>query len=133
MADCRGRGNSVDVKSYKKYFGFLKGLIAHIVLKEEFETPLEYPETTGYIESVCVLRAYQRQGVATKLLEAVTSRGEYEEYMLDVTNINEHAIKCYEQFGFVECGREYVKRPKQKGFESKIIMKYVRRTEDCIQ
>ncbi len=124
ISDCNGRSILVDWKSYKKHFGFIKGIIASMVLKEEFEKQLEYPDTVGYIESVCVLKHCQRKGITTQMLEYAINNSKYTGYELDVTDINHGAIKCYEKFGFSEYKREKVKYAKQKGFNEKIFMKY---------
>lgn len=124
VADCDGRGLLTDANSYKKHFGFVKGMIAYAVLKEEFEKQLQYPDTVGYIEFVCVLKRYQRKGITTKMLEYALNNSDYIDYELDVTNINHGAIRCYEKFGFLEYKREKVKHAKQKGFEEKIFMRY---------
>ena len=124
VSDSYGRSVITNPKSYKKHFGFIKGQIASMILKGEFDKPLLYPNTVGYLEFVCVLKRHQRKGVTTKLLEYVITNTDYKDYELDVTNINIGAIKCYEKFGFVEYRREAVKHSKQKGFEEKIYMKY---------
>lgn len=124
IADCNGRSLFTNSKLYKKHFGFVKGIIASIVLKQEFEEPLSYPDTVGYLEYVCVLSQYRRKGITTKLLEYALHNSDYIDYELDVTNINHGAIRCYEKFGFSEYKREKVKHAKQKGFEEKIFMRY---------
>ncbi len=123
ISDCNGRSLLVDAKSYKKHFGFIKGILASMVMKEEFENQLNYPETFGYIEFVCVRKSYQRKGITTQMLEHALANSGYISYELDVTDINQAAIKCYEKFGFTEYKREAVKHAKQKGFNEKIYMK----------
>ncbi len=124
ISDCKGRSIFTDCKSYKKHFGFVKGIIASMIMKEEFEKPLKYPNTVGYIEFVCVLKSYQRKGITMQMLEYALNDSDYTDYELDVTNINQGAIACYEKFGFSEYKREKVKYAKQKGFDEKIFMKY---------
>lgn len=124
IADCNGRSLLTDAKAYKKHFGFVKGTVAISVLKKEFEELLKCPDTVGYIEFVCVLKRCQRQGITTKMLEYATNDSNYDTYELDVTNVNQGAIRCYEKFGFSEYKREAVKYAKQKGFDEKIFMKY---------
>ena len=124
VADCNGRSVLTDSKAYKRYFGFVRGMIAAIVLKEEFEKHLDYPESVGYIESVGVLKNYRRKGITTQLLSYAIANSKYIDYELDVTNINMGAINCYNKFGFIEYKREEVSHAKQKGFSEKIFMKY---------
>ncbi len=123
LTDCGGRALRTDAKAYRKHFGLVKGTLAALVLKEEFEKPLEYPETVGFLEFVCVRKSWQRRGVTTRMLEYVTQNAGYAAYELDVTNINEGAIQCYQKFGFVEYKRKAVKFSGQKGFNELIIMR----------
>ena len=77
ISDCNGRAATTDIASYKENFGFIKGNIANLVLKEEFESPLGYPPTTGYIEFAAVRNTYRRKGIATSMLEGNYSEPPY--------------------------------------------------------
>ncbi len=105
--------------SLKKHFGFLKGVISTFVLKEEFEKQLEYPVTTGYIEFVAVLLQL--------CFKKVCCWTNYQDFVLDVTDINDNAIQCYMRIGFEEFKRILEKHGKQKGFNERIFMRYCRR------
>lgn len=124
ISDCNGRAATTDIASYKENFGFFKGSIANLVLKEEFESPLDYPPTTGYIEFVAVRNSHQRKGIATSMLKESMIQSSYEDYVLDVTDVNTAAIRCYSALGFKEFKRAKEKHSKQKGFSAKIYMKY---------
>lgn len=124
ISDCNGRAVATDIASYKKNFGFIKGNIANLVLKEEFESPLDYPPTTGYIEFVAVRNTYQRKGIATTMLKESIIQSFYGDYVLDVTDVNTAAIRCYSALGFKEFKRIKEKHSKQKGFSAKIYMRY---------
>lgn len=124
ISDCNGRAAATDIASYKENFGFIKGNIANLVLKEEFESPLDYPPTTGYIEFVAVRNTYQRKGIATSMLKESMIQSSYEDYVLDVTDVNTAAIRCYSALGFKEFKRVKEKHRKQKGFSAKIYMRY---------
>ncbi len=124
ISNCNGRAIITDSVSYKKYFGFIKGIIAKIVLKEEFESKLDYPIKTGYIEFVSVKKDFRRKGIATTLIKESLRLSNYNEYVLDVTDINTSAINCYNRLGFVEFNRIKESHSKQKGFNEKIYMKY---------
>ena len=127
ISDCNGRAAKADKASLKKHFGFIKGIIGAIVLKEEFETLLDYPETTGYIEFVAVRKNYREQGIATTMLLESMKLTNYQDFVLDVTDVNTNAIKCYTKIGFEEFKRVPEKHGKQKGFNAKIYMRYVRK------
>ncbi len=124
ISDCNGRAAATDMASYKENFGFFKGNIANLVLKEEFESPLDYPPTTGYIEFVAVRNTHQRKGIATSMLKESMIQSSYEAYVLDVTDVNTAAIRCYSALGFKEFKRVKEKHSKQKGFSAKIYMRY---------
>lgn len=124
ISDCNGRAVMTDGSSYRKYLGFIKGVIAKIVLKKEFETELDYPITTGYIEFVSVKKAYRRKGIATTLIKESVKFGDYKDYVLDVTDINTSAIACYSNLGFEEFKRIKEKHGKQKSFNAKIYMRF---------
>jgi len=126
ISDCRGRAVLTDSTSYRKYFGIVKGIIAKLVLKREFEAPLEYPVTTGYIEFVAVRKDYRKKGIATIMLKESLKLSQYHDFVLDVTDINSSAIQCYNKLGFEEFKRVEEKHSKQKGFNAKIYMRYKR-------
>lgn len=124
ISDCNGRAARVEKVSLKKQFGFFKGFIGALVLKEEFEGQLEYPITTGYIEFVAVRKKYRKQGIAATMLKESMLLTNYQNFVLDVTDINNNAIKCYTNIGFEEFKRIPEKHGKQKGFNEKIFMRY---------
>lgn len=124
ITDCNGRAVMTDGESYRKYFGFIKGMIAKKVLREEFEAPLKYPADTGYLEFVCVRKKARKRGVASIMIKESMKMSSYREYVLDVTDANEPAIQCYEKIGFQEFERVEEKHSKQKGYHAKIYMKY---------
>ncbi len=127
ISDCNGRAAGVNKKSLKKHFGLFKGFIGALVLKEEFEGQLEYPITTGYIEFVAVRKKYRKQGIATTMLKESMLLTNYQDFVLDVTDINNNAIRCYTNIGFKEFERVPEKHGKQKGFSEKIFMRYYRK------
>ncbi len=124
ISDCNGRAAKAEKSSLKKHFGFFKGIIAAFVLKEEFEKQLEYPITTGYIEFVTVRKKHRKQGIAATMLRESMPLTNYRDFVLDVTDINNNAIKCYTNIGFEEFKRIPEKHGKQKGFNERIFMRY---------
>lgn len=127
ISDCTGRAAKAEKVSLKKHFGFFKGIIGTLVLKEEFEKQLEYPITTGYIEFVAVRKKYRKQGIATTMLKESMLLTNYQDFVLDVTDVNNNAIKCYTNIGFEEFKRIPEKHGKQKGFNERIFMRYCRK------
>ena len=90
VSDCQGRAVLTDKAGYRKHFGPLRGRLALLVLKEEFEAPLDIPPETGYLEFVTTDRRFRRQGVATALLQKIVSSGLYRDYILDVVYLLAH-------------------------------------------
>lgn len=127
ISDCNGRAARVNNKSLIKHLGFFKGTIGALVLKEEFEGQLYYPITTGYIEFVALRKKYRKQGIATTMLKESMLLTNYQDFVLDVTDINNNAIKCYTNIGFEEFKRIPEKHGKRKGFNEKIYMRYCRK------
>lgn len=127
ISDCNGRAAKVEKVSLKKQLGLFKGIIGAFVLKEEFEKQLEYPVTIGYIEFVAVRKKYRKQGIASTMLRESMLLTNYQDFVLDVTDINEKAIRCYSSIGFEEFKRISEKHGKQKGFNEKIYMRYCRK------
>ena len=127
ISDCTGRAAKAEKSSLKKHFGFFKGIIAAFILKEEFEKHIEYPVTTGYIEFVAVLKKYRKQGIAATMLRESMLLTNYRDFVLDVIDVNESAIKCYTNVGFEEFKRVPEKHGKQKGFNERIFMRYCRK------
>ena len=124
ISDCNGRAARAEKASLKKHFGFFKGMIGTFVLKEEFEKQLEYPITTGYLEFVAVRKKYRKQGIATAMIQESMLLTKYQDFVLDVTDINTNAIKCYTSIGLEEFKRIPEKHGKQKGFQERIFMRY---------
>lgn len=124
IADCNGRAAKVDKESLKKHLGFVKGLLAALVLREEFEGRLNYPPETGYIEFVAVRKKFRQNGIASFMLRESIEMSGYRAFVLDVTDVNTAAIHCYTRFGFWEFKRITEKHAKQKGYGAKIYMRY---------
>ena len=126
-ADCNGRAVMPNKKQFRKHLGFLRGTIGFHILKDEFMVPVQYPETTGYIEFVGVLNHARGQGIAKGLLKEIMAyKPQYTEFVLDVTDTNTSAQKCYTDFGFVEFDRKPQKYAKMSGYSAKIYMRYIK-------
>jgi ribosomal protein S18 acetylase RimI-like enzyme len=126
-ADCNGRSVTIDKKQFRKHLGFVRGTIGFHILKDEFMLPVPYPKTTGYVEFVGVLKEARGKGIAKSLLKAIMeNKPQYNEFILDVTDINTSAQKCYSDYGFVEFERKPQKYAKMTGYTAKIFMKYAK-------
>ncbi len=121
ISDCLGRVVYTNGPSYRKHFGLVMGTIAVLVLKKEFEQPLTYPRTTGFIEFVAVRKQFRNQGVASFLLKESIKQAGYEYYILDVIEENLPAVSCYTKLGF-----QGFKRTKKKNGYTKLFMELKR-------
>lgn len=118
ISDCTGRAVYTDWLSYRKCSGLIMGTIAKLVLKKEFEMPLPYPMTTGFIEFVATRKSIRRSGVASNLLKESMRQAGYKEYILDVIEENRPAVNCYTKLGFTG-----FKKTKKKNGYTKLFMK----------
>lgn len=127
ISDCHGRAMMTDGFSYRKYLGRVKGTLAKWVLKGEFESPLAYPITTGFVEFVSVKKDARRKRVATTMIRESIQISGYREFVLDVVDSNLPAMECYRKLGFEEYRRIEEKHSRQKGYTAKILMRYVKK------
>lgn len=122
-ADNKRRAMRLDLKKYRRYFGFIMGSFAFGAMKKEFHTPLGYADGTGYIECVATMPAARGKGAATRLMEAIIDQTPYTEYILEVMDTNAVAIRIYERLGFVEYERKRERFQKRKGFNARVYMR----------
>jgi ribosomal protein S18 acetylase RimI-like enzyme len=114
-----------DKKELIKYFGFIKGTIINMIFNKEFKKQaIETGEKIGSIEFVAILKKYHRQGIASGLINGIIKMTEYKEYILEVADTNNNALKLYEKLGFKEFKRMEHKYKKQSGINYLIYMKY---------
>ena len=106
------RAVSTHYRSLRMHFGLLKGTLAKLVLRPEFECRLPYPDTTGFIEFVAVRKKFRRQGIATWLLKEAMKQAGFQTYVLDVIEKNTPALSCYEKLGF----QTFKKKKKHNGY-----------------
>ena len=126
--DCSDRPFHVTKKDCKKYLGFFRALLAHAVFTEEFVKPFPHPPNVAYIDFLGVLEEARGQGIAKALLAKVVEYfPQYDEFILDVTDVNTTAIKLYEKVGYVEYEREHSRWAKYgAGFKEKVWMRYTK-------
>lgn len=124
LSDCTGRALSTTYGSYCKNFGWLKGTFAKLILKKEFDEPLLYPPTTGFIEFVAIRKIFRRQGIASLLLKESMKQAGYKEYILNVIDENTPALKCYTQLGF----QSFKKIKKGNGYTKNYMKLYSKTT-----
>ncbi|MEG6612064.1 GNAT family N-acetyltransferase [Pseudoclostridium thermosuccinogenes] len=122
----RQRAMHIDKTMMKRHLGFVMGNLAYYLLKKEFNTPLTYPDNTGYIECVATSEAARGKGVCTALFQHVMQELPYREFILDVADTNQNAYRLYKKLGFSEFMRKQEKHPKLKGFNERVYMKWTK-------
>lgn len=117
------RAFKIPMKDFQKEFGFFKGYMVGMAMKNDMEKEILLDKNTVYIDIIGVCKKYQHRGIASSLIDYVVENFDYSYYLLSVTDINSRAIECYKKKGFVEVKREKVKYPKQRGFSEYLYMK----------
>ena len=126
--DCSNRAFYVTKKDCRIYLSFFRAFLASAVFSEEFVKPFPHPANVGYIDFLGVLEEARGQGIAKALLARVVEHfPQYDEFILDVTDVNTIAIKLYENVGYVEYERIRSKWAKYgAGFKDKVWMRYTK-------
>lgn len=140
MAACTN-GKSLSVKlnknELKKYLGYLKGSLAALFLRKEFERYIEnsYIET-GSIEFVSTSIDFRGRGVATQIIKYIIENTPYTNYLIEeVADTNTAAMNLYNKFGFIEYKRITVskRRAKKIGINNFIALKYSKSKQNNIE
>lgn len=111
---------------FTKHLGFIRGLTAYYILRREFEKhpyPFELAPGTGSVEFVATAAKHRSKGIATALIRHIMRNAGYSNYVLEVADTNECAVKVYSGLGFRECMRIQDKHGKQSGVNFFIYMK----------
>ena len=125
-SDSKTRAVNIEKQKFLKEFGFIKGNIVYRILNSEFNKPIEISENIAFVECMATRAESRSKGVATSLLQYIINNLPYTEYILDVTDVNEKAIRLYKKSGFKEFDRKKERYGKQKGFNERIYMKFNR-------
>jgi ribosomal protein S18 acetylase RimI-like enzyme len=128
--DCIILSLKLNIKELRKHLGFLKGSIAGVVLKKEFESPYNPPPLeTGSIEFVGTATEFRKKGVASLILSYIINNTNYREYLIEeVADTNIPAMKLYDKLGFHEYKRIPVphKRAEKIGINNFISLKHIK-------
>mgnify|MGYP001216219169 CR=1 FL=1 len=116
------RAMKLDRDQLKSHLGFWRGHLAYHLMKQEFNTPLSYPDRTAYIECVATMEKARGRGVATALIQYVLHQLPYDQFILEVTDTNQTAYRLYKRLGFVEFDKKNEKLARLKGFHERIYM-----------
>jgi len=98
----------LDKKILIRELGFIRGRIAFWGLNKYMVNhtyPFELSPQTGSIEFVVTATEHRGKGVAYGLLSYVMEVSQFEDYVLEVIDINATAIRLYERLGYSEIKR----------------------------
>jgi ribosomal protein S18 acetylase RimI-like enzyme len=128
--DCKELSVKLNKRELRKYLGFVKGSIAGIILKKEFESPFKNPpEDTGSIEYVGTASEFRGRGVASQIMQYIFDNTPYSEYIIEeVADTNIPAMNLYKKIGFEEYKRIPVpeKNAKKIGINYLISLKLIK-------
>ncbi|PWU69142.1 GNAT family N-acetyltransferase [Gracilibacillus dipsosauri] len=118
-------------KELRKHLGFIKGSMASIFLKKEFESPYEdFPANTGSIEFVGTASDFRGKGIASQIIQYIIQNTPYNDYLIEeVADTNIPAMHLYEKLGF----EEYKKKPipvkiaKRNGINNLLSLRYMKK------
>ena len=117
----------LDKKELQKHLGFFRGMLIYTILHKELiktDYAIDIPKTTGVIEFVATAKSARGQGLAGKLIAYAMQTNHFNEYLLEVADNNQSAIKLYQRLGFSQFHQEKSKRnPKLTGFEYMLYMR----------
>lgn len=113
-----------NLKDFQKEFGYFKGYMGAMAIRNDLEKSKNLNDETIYIDIIGVKKEFFRLGIASRLIEFCIKNNEHSYFTISVTNINIAAINCYKKFGFKEYKREKVKYAKMRGYSEFIFMKY---------
>lgn len=130
MAACTdGRSSSVRrrVAPLLRHLGPVKGAVASVVFRREFERPIDDPAPgKGSIEFVATAREHRGKGVASAVLRHILDLPQYREYVIDdVADTNAAALRLYEKAGFREYRRRPVGHTERTGINSYVSLRLV--------
>lgn len=128
-ASSDGRTPSVQLEpgELRRHLGLIRGTIAEMILKKEFENhpyPFLIEPGWGSVEFVATDGKHRGQGVASSIIKHIIAVTTYSTYVLEVADTNTPAVQLYEKLGFREFMRIPQKHSKQIGINSLVYMKY---------
>lgn len=121
----KNRAIQIDKQILRSAFGFMKGSLAYLFMKDAFSKKLPYEDDTSYIECVATMAKARGKGAATALMKFVLENAPYRRYLLEVTDTNEVAYRIYKKLGFTEFERKKERFKKLKGFNYRIYKEYI--------
>ncbi|WP_166238517.1 GNAT family N-acetyltransferase [Paenibacillus turpanensis] len=110
VSTLHGRSHRLDKNWLRRELGYIRGGFVYNAMREELEHPLPLTAHQAYIESIATAEHARGKGVATTLMNFLMGTHSHHEFILEVMDRNEKAIRLYEHLGFT------VFRKKKAGF-----------------
>ncbi|TVX92380.1 GNAT family N-acetyltransferase [Paenibacillus agilis] len=139
MAACTdGTASSVKLnsKELRKHLGLVKGTLAGVILKKEFEATKAVKTTTdapisthGSIEFVGTAPECRGQGAASAIIRHMVENVPFDQFLIEeVADTNMPAMNLYQKLGFQEYKRKSIpqKKAEKIGINHIISLKYVK-------
>ena len=128
-SDGKAKSIHLEKRKLQKHLGLVKGTIAYVFLKREFEEkqyPFPIEPDTGYIEFVATSSEYRGKGVASEIITSIFRETPHTNYVLEVADTNHKAVSLYTKLGFKEFKRVAEKHSKRTGINHLVYMRYIK-------
>ncbi|GAA0917992.1 GNAT family N-acetyltransferase [Nonomuraea longicatena] len=108
----------------RKHLGLIKGTIADVMFKKEFQKAFVPPRPRmASLEFVSTAHRFRGRGAASAVLRHLLALPQYDEYVLeDISDINAPALHLYKKLGFTEYKRKKVNHTKRTGINFYVSM-----------
>lgn len=126
-SDGRTKTVCLERRELRRNLGFIKGSIAYIILKKEFEEkryPFAIEPGMGCVEFVAVSPEHRGRGVAAGIISHIFADTLFSSYVLEVADTNQNAVNLYKKLGFAEFLRIKEKHAKRSGINYLVYMRY---------
>lgn len=115
------RAVRLDARALRGSLGVVRGTLAWLAMRPSFHAALPYPPTTGYVECVATAPEARGRGVATELMERIHALP-FDDFVLEVTDVNDGARRLYERLGYRELRRKRSKAPWLTGYREALYL-----------
>lgn len=112
-------------REFIRHLGLVRGTIATFILRRYFQDPAAETGTgIGSVEFVATAPKFRGKGVASAIMHHLFALPQYEQYVLEVADINTSARNLYHKLGYREFRRVKTDHGQRTGINELIYMKY---------
>jgi ribosomal protein S18 acetylase RimI-like enzyme len=115
------RAVRLDARALRRGLGVVRGTLAWLAMRPSFHAALPYPPTTGYVECVATAPEARGRGVASALMERIHALP-FDDFVLEVTDVNDGARRLYERLGYHELRRKRSRLPWLTGYREALYL-----------